>query len=60
MLSTQPIQYETDTGVSYAGGESNTSDETSYVRLRHSHEHCLCDTFNLLSVLTMARILAYS
>ena len=40
-MSMQPIQYETDTVVSDVGGEKNTSDETSYVKLGHSHVHYL-------------------
>ena len=41
----QTIRYEKDTGVADVGGENNASDETSYVKLGHSHEHYLCHTF---------------
>ena len=60
MLSMQTIRYETDTGVRDVGEENNASDETSYVKLEHSHEHYLCHTFQLLSVLTIASLLSYS
>ena len=47
LSSMQPIRYEKDTGVSDVGGESNTSDETAYVKLEHSRAHYLCNTFHL-------------
>ena len=59
-MSMQPIQYETDTVVSDVGGEKNTSDETSYVKLGHSHVHYLYHTIHSFPVLTMASLLAYS
>ena len=59
-MSMQPIQYETDTVVSDVGGEKNTNDETSYVKLGHSHVHYLYHTIHSFPVLTMASLLAYS
>ena len=60
MSSMQPIRYETGAGMRDAGGENNTSDEATCMKLGHSHEHYLCHTFQFLSVLTMVSLLAYS
>ena len=56
----QPIRYEKDTGVSDVGEERNASNETSYVKLGHSHVHYLYHTIHSFPVFTMASLLAYS
>ena len=45
MSSMRSIRYEMHVVVSDVGGESNTSDEATYVKLVHSHEQYLCHTF---------------
>ena len=57
MSSMQPIWYEKDTGVADVGGENNASDETSYVKLGHSHVHYLYHTIHSFPILTMASLL---